>query len=102
MEAAVIGPDPERTELVKAFVVLCAGHQPTPEQRTNCGSITCASASVGARLPAENRGSSRNCRRPQRRIAFLLRNQESPGNTRKAAPRCGRRELIQREKTTCV
>lgn len=32
MEAAVIGkPDPERTELVKAFVVLCAGHRPTPE-----------------------------------------------------------------------
>ena len=32
MEAAVIGkPDPARTELVKAFVVLCAGHRPTPE-----------------------------------------------------------------------
>ncbi|WP_342643168.1 acyl-CoA synthetase [Rhodoligotrophos ferricapiens] len=32
METAVIGkPDPERTEIVKAFVVLKPGHQPTPE-----------------------------------------------------------------------
>ena len=32
MEAAVIGkPDPERTELVKAFVVLRSGYQPAPD-----------------------------------------------------------------------
>ena len=32
MEAAVLGkPDPERTQLVKAFVVLRSGHQPAPE-----------------------------------------------------------------------
>lgn len=32
VEAAVIGkPDPERTEIVKAFVVLHAGHEPKPE-----------------------------------------------------------------------
>lgn len=32
MEAAVVGkPDPERTELVKAFVVLRSGYQPAPE-----------------------------------------------------------------------
>ena len=32
MEAAVVGkPDPERTELVKAFVVLRSDHQPAPE-----------------------------------------------------------------------
>ncbi len=31
-EAAVVGkPDPERTQLVKAFVVLRSGHQPAPE-----------------------------------------------------------------------
>lgn len=31
IEAAVVGkPDPERTEIVKAFVVLHAGHAPTP------------------------------------------------------------------------
>ena len=32
MEAAVVGkPDPERTQLVKAFVVLRSGYQPAPE-----------------------------------------------------------------------
>lgn len=32
IESAVIGkPDAERTELVKAFVVLAPGHLPTPE-----------------------------------------------------------------------
>ena len=32
MEAAVVGkPDPERTELVKAFVVLNSDYQPAPE-----------------------------------------------------------------------
>ena len=32
VEAAVVGkPDPERTELIKAFVVLAAGVQGTPE-----------------------------------------------------------------------
>jgi acetyl-CoA synthetase len=32
MEAAVVGkPDPERTEVVKAFVVLRSGYQPAPE-----------------------------------------------------------------------
>lgn len=32
MEAGVVGkPDPERTEVVKAFVVLCSGRQPAPE-----------------------------------------------------------------------
>ena len=32
MEAAVVGkPDPERTELVKAFVVLRSGYQPAPD-----------------------------------------------------------------------
>ncbi|PMZ30227.1 AMP-binding protein, partial [Pseudomonas sp. GW247-3R2A] len=32
IEAAVVGkPDPERTELVKAFVVICEQYRPTPE-----------------------------------------------------------------------
>jgi acetyl-CoA synthetase len=32
VEAAVVGkPDPERTEIVKAFVVLAKGYEPTPE-----------------------------------------------------------------------
>ena len=62
-EVAVVGkPDPERTEIVKAFVVLRKGFD---AERRAGGRVAAARAQtpVAARLSARDRSSSTNCRR---------------------------------------
>ncbi|HBO3590420.1 TPA: AMP-binding protein [Pseudomonas aeruginosa] len=87
MEAAVIGkPDPERTELVKAFVVLCAGHRPTPELADALQRYVRQRLSAHA-YPREIEFLEELPKTPSGKIQrFLLRNQEI-ARQREAAPR---------------
>ncbi|HBP5605350.1 TPA: AMP-binding protein [Pseudomonas aeruginosa] len=87
MEAAVIGkPDPERTELVKAFVVLCVGHRPTPELADELQRYVRQRLSAHA-YPREIEFLEELPKTPSGKIQrFLLRNQEI-ARQREAAPR---------------
>ena len=79
-------PDPERTELVKAFVVLCAGHRPTPELADELQRYVRQRLSAHA-YPREIEFLEELPKTPSGKIQrFLLRNQEI-ARQREAAPR---------------
>ncbi|VFT14601.1 putative AMP-binding protein [Pseudomonas aeruginosa] len=79
-------PDPERTELVKAFVVLCAGHRPTPELADALQRYVRQRLSAHA-YPREIEFLEELPKTPSGKIQrFLLRNQEI-ARQREAAPR---------------
>ncbi len=86
MEAAVIGkPDPERTELVKAFVVLCVVHRPRPELAEALQQYVRQRLSAHA-YPREVEFVDELPKTPSGKIQrFLLRNQEI-ARQREAAP----------------
>lgn len=70
IEAAVIGkPDPERTELIKAFVVLASGCVAASSWKKPCASM-CASASTRMPTPG-NRIRQRAAQDPERQAATL-------------------------------
>ena len=76
VETAVIGkPDPERTELIKAFVVLDpAQRAPAPSWPRNCACM-CAIARQ-PRLPARNRFVAELPKTPSGKVQrFILRNE---------------------------
>ena len=77
MEAAVIGkPDPERTELVKAYVVLCPQHQPSPELAEELQQYVRKRLSAHS-YPREVEFIAELPKTPSGKIQrFLLRNQE--------------------------
>jgi acyl-coenzyme A synthetase/AMP-(fatty) acid ligase len=77
-ESAVVGkPDPERTELVKAFVVLHPGYQPAPELRIELEQLVKQRLSAHA-YPREIELVSALPKTPSGKIQrFLLRQQET-------------------------
>jgi acetyl-CoA synthetase len=77
-ESAVVGkPDPERTELVKAFVVLRPGYEPTPELTTELEQFVKQRLSAHA-YPREIEFVSALPKTPSGKIQrFLLRQQET-------------------------
>jgi len=77
-ESAVVGkPDPERTELVKAYVVLRAGYAPTPELRAELQQFVKQRLAAHA-YPREVEFVSALPKTPSGKIQrFLLRQQET-------------------------
>ena len=77
-EAAVVGkPDPQRTELVKAFVVLRAGFEPTPALAEELQSLVKTRLAAHA-YPREIEFIAEIPKTPSGKIQrFILRNQEA-------------------------
>ncbi|MNP29747.1 Acetyl-coenzyme A synthetase [compost metagenome] len=86
METAVIGkPDPERTELVKAFIVLCPGFRATPELAEELQQYVRKRLSAHS-YPREIEFVDELPKTPSGKIQrFLLRNQEIARQQKAAA-----------------
>ena len=87
MESAVVGkPDPERTELVKAFVVPRSGYQPAPELAEELQQFVKARLSAHA-YPREIEFVEHLPRTPSGKLQrFILRHQEIDKARRPEAP----------------
>jgi acetyl-CoA synthetase len=87
MESAVVGkPDPERTELVKAFVVPRSGYQPAPELAEQLQQFVKTRLSAHA-YPREIEFVEHLPRTPSGKLQrFILRQQEIDKARRSEAP----------------